>query len=167
MAASTKKCTRCQKRRKVAQTLVVVSGDDVQYSEPKTAKGRRSIALDETTRESLKLWRESQLVERALWVTRTRTRTLSSVARTGRRCIRTSSQTRSGVTSQQRTCRASASTICDTRTRPWRSLPWVRGATTDGRVVPRAFYNGRTGSTASVLARVSTGSWSARTTGRA
>lgn len=56
-----------QGRVSVSQALVVVSGYDVQFSEPKTAKGRRSIALDETTRDSLKQWRESQLVERALW----------------------------------------------------------------------------------------------------
>lgn len=54
-------------RVSVSQTLVVVSGYDVQYSEPKTAKGRRSIALDENTREALKEWRERQSVERALW----------------------------------------------------------------------------------------------------
>jgi integrase len=54
-------------RVSVSQTLVVVSGYDVQYSEPKTAKGRRMIALDSQTTEALKEWRESQLVERALW----------------------------------------------------------------------------------------------------
>ena len=36
-------------RVSVSQTLVVVSSYEVQFSEPKTARGRRLVALDETT----------------------------------------------------------------------------------------------------------------------
>lgn len=54
-------------RVSVSQTLVVVSGYDVQYSEPKTAKGRRMVALDEQTTAALREQRERQLLERALW----------------------------------------------------------------------------------------------------
>ena len=89
-------------RVSVSQTLVVVSGYDVQFSEPKTAKGRRSIALDETTREALKAVEgEAAQSNGRCGVTRTRTQTSCSRARTGRRYIQTCSQTRSGVTSQQ------------------------------------------------------------------
>jgi integrase len=54
-------------RVSISQTLVVVDGYDVQYSEPKTAKGRRNVALDEQTVKALRKQRERQIVERALW----------------------------------------------------------------------------------------------------
>ena len=53
-------------RVSIAQTVVVVGGYEAQLSEPKTAKGRRSVALDPTTVAALREQRERQLVERAL-----------------------------------------------------------------------------------------------------
>lgn len=54
-------------RVSISQTLVVVNGYEVQYSEPKTAKGRRMVALDVQTVKALREQRERQLLERALW----------------------------------------------------------------------------------------------------
>lgn len=53
-------------RVSISQTLVVVGGYEAQYSEPKTARGRRSVALDPNTVEALREHRERQLLERAL-----------------------------------------------------------------------------------------------------
>lgn len=53
-------------RVSISQTLVVVGGYEAQYSEPKTAKGRRSVALDPTTTEALRSHRERQMLERQL-----------------------------------------------------------------------------------------------------
>ena len=52
-------------RVSVSQTLVLVEGE-VLVSEPKTARGRRMIALDATTTGALLAHREQQKVERAL-----------------------------------------------------------------------------------------------------
>jgi integrase len=54
-------------RASIAQTLVVVGGYEVQYSEPKTAKGRRMVALDPQTVGALKVHKDRQLLERSLW----------------------------------------------------------------------------------------------------
>jgi integrase len=53
-------------RLSVVQALTVVGGYDVQFSEPKTARGRRSIALDDETVRVLREQRERQLLDRAL-----------------------------------------------------------------------------------------------------
>ena len=50
----------------VRQALVAV-GHQVVTSEPKTAKGRRSVALDPATVEALKAHRKQQLAERLAW----------------------------------------------------------------------------------------------------
>jgi integrase len=50
----------------VRQTLVAVN-HQVVTSEPKTAKGRRSVALDPATIEALKAHRKGQLAERLAW----------------------------------------------------------------------------------------------------
>lgn len=53
-------------RASVAQTLIVVGGYEVQFSEPKTARGRRMVALDPSTVQALREQRERQMLERAL-----------------------------------------------------------------------------------------------------
>jgi integrase len=50
----------------VRRSLVTV-GHEVVVSEPKTAKGRRSVALDPATVASLKVWRLHQAAERLAW----------------------------------------------------------------------------------------------------
>jgi integrase len=50
----------------VRQSLVTV-GHEVVVSEPKTAKGRRSVALDPATVAGLKTWRKQQAAERLAW----------------------------------------------------------------------------------------------------
>jgi integrase len=50
----------------VRRSLVTV-GHQVVVSEPKTAKGRRSVALDPTTVAALKAWRKVQTAERLAW----------------------------------------------------------------------------------------------------
>lgn len=50
-------------RVSVSQTLVAVSRD-VHFSEPKTARGRRNVALDVTTRDALREHRDPQIRER-------------------------------------------------------------------------------------------------------
>ncbi len=54
-------------RLAVVQTLTVVDYHDVRFSEPKTAKGRRSVALDHRTVAALKGHRKAQLRERLSW----------------------------------------------------------------------------------------------------
>lgn len=53
-------------RVSVSQTLVVVGGYNVQVSEPKTARGRRSVALDRTTVAAIRSHKAAQLVERSV-----------------------------------------------------------------------------------------------------
>ena len=50
----------------VRQTLVL-AGRQVVTSEPKTSRGRRSIALDPRTVAQLRAWRAAQLEERLAW----------------------------------------------------------------------------------------------------
>ena len=50
----------------VRRSLVTV-GHEVVVSEPKTAKGRRSVALDPATVAGLKAWRKHQVAERLAW----------------------------------------------------------------------------------------------------
>jgi integrase len=50
----------------VRRALVTV-GHQVVVSEPKTARGRRSVALDPTTVAALKGWRKGQAAERLAW----------------------------------------------------------------------------------------------------
>jgi integrase len=50
----------------VRRSLVTV-GHEVVVSEPKTAKGRRSVALDPATVAGLKTWRKHQTAERLAW----------------------------------------------------------------------------------------------------
>jgi integrase len=50
----------------VRRSLVTV-GHEVIVSEPKTAKGRRSVALDPTAVAGLKAWRKHQTAERLAW----------------------------------------------------------------------------------------------------
>jgi integrase len=50
----------------VRRSLVTV-GHQVVVSEPKTAKGRRSVALDPATVAALKAWRKRQAAERLAW----------------------------------------------------------------------------------------------------
>ena len=50
----------------VRRSLVTV-GHEVVVSEPKTAKGRRSVALDPATVAGLKAWRKQQTAERLAW----------------------------------------------------------------------------------------------------
>jgi integrase len=53
-------------RVSVVRSLTVVGGYEMHISEPKTAKGRRSVALDDQTVKALKGHRERQMLERAL-----------------------------------------------------------------------------------------------------
>ena len=53
-------------RISVRRSLVTV-GHEVVVSEPKTAKGRRSVALDPATVTGLKAWRKQQATERLAW----------------------------------------------------------------------------------------------------
>jgi integrase len=50
----------------VRQTLVL-AGRQVVVSEPKTSRGRRSIALDPRTVAALKAWKTAQAAERLAW----------------------------------------------------------------------------------------------------
>jgi integrase len=50
----------------VRQTLVL-AGRQVVVSEPKTSRGRRSIALDPRTVAALKAWKTAQIAERLTW----------------------------------------------------------------------------------------------------
>ena len=50
----------------VRQTLVI-AGREVVFSQPKTNRGRRSIAIDPRTVEALRSWRKAQLAERLAW----------------------------------------------------------------------------------------------------
>ena len=50
----------------VRRSLVTV-GHEVVVSEPKTAKGRRSVAIDSTTVAGLRAWRKHQAAERLAW----------------------------------------------------------------------------------------------------
>jgi integrase len=50
----------------VRQTLVL-AGRQVVVSEPKTSRGRRSIALDPRTVAALKAWKTAQIAERLAW----------------------------------------------------------------------------------------------------
>ena len=54
------------RRAAIRQTLVAV-GYEVQVSEPKTKRGRRSVALDTATVKALRDWRRQQLEERMTW----------------------------------------------------------------------------------------------------
>lgn len=53
-------------RVSVVRSLTVVGGYKAEFSEPKTAHGRRMIALDPTTVAALREHRERQMLERAL-----------------------------------------------------------------------------------------------------
>ena len=53
-------------RVSVVRALTVVGGYDVQFSEPKTAHGRRMVALDPSTVSALREHRERQMLERTL-----------------------------------------------------------------------------------------------------
>jgi integrase len=53
-------------RVRVRRSLVTV-GHQVVVSEPKTAKGRRSVALDPATVIAIKAWRKHQTAERLAW----------------------------------------------------------------------------------------------------
>jgi integrase len=53
-------------RVSVRQTLVL-AGRQVVTSEPKTSRGRRSIALDPRTVSALRAWRRAQAAERLAW----------------------------------------------------------------------------------------------------
>ena len=53
-------------RASIAQTVIVVGGYEVQFSEPKTARGSRMVALDPQTVETLREHRERQMLERSL-----------------------------------------------------------------------------------------------------
>lgn len=56
-----------KRRRLSIQRAVVVVGYDVQISEPKTARGRRSVSIDPTTAALLVAYRKLQLEERLAW----------------------------------------------------------------------------------------------------
>jgi integrase len=53
-------------RVSISQTLIVVGGYEVQFSEPKTASGRRMIALDPQTVAALREHKQRQMLERSL-----------------------------------------------------------------------------------------------------
>jgi integrase len=54
-------------RARVAVRQTLVAGRQVATSEPKTSRGRRSIALDPRTVAELRAWRAAQLEERLAW----------------------------------------------------------------------------------------------------
>lgn len=53
-------------RVSVSRSLTIVGGYEMQFSEPKTARGRRSVALDPQTVEALREHRARQMLERSL-----------------------------------------------------------------------------------------------------
>ena len=53
-------------RASITRTLTVVGGYELHFSEPKTAAGRRLVALDPQTVAALEAHREAQLLERSL-----------------------------------------------------------------------------------------------------
>lgn len=53
-------------RVSIVRSLTVVGGYEVHFSEPKTARGRRMIALDPSTIAALREHRERQMLERSL-----------------------------------------------------------------------------------------------------
>lgn len=53
-------------RASIAQTVIVVGGYEVQFSEPKTARGSRMVALDPQTVRVLLEHRQRQMLERSL-----------------------------------------------------------------------------------------------------
>lgn len=53
-------------RVSIVRSLTVVGGYEVQFSEPKTARGRRMVALDPSTVAALREHRERQILERSL-----------------------------------------------------------------------------------------------------
>lgn len=109
-------CDLDQGRVSISQTLVAVEGE-VLVSEPKTARGRRNVALDVTTRDALREHRERQVREREILGGKYIDHDLVFAHEDGTRSTRRRSLMRSSVTREQRRCLASGFTICDTRTR--------------------------------------------------
>jgi HD domain len=89
----------------------------VLVSEPKTAKGRRSLALDPVTVAALRAHRARQGEERLAVGGRCRDSELVFTVRTGPQCIRSGSQTGSASTCRRLGCRGSGCTTCATATR--------------------------------------------------
>jgi hypothetical protein len=58
---------RSRRARVAVRRSLVTVGHEVIVSEPKTAKGRRSVALDPATVAGLKAWRKHQAAERLGW----------------------------------------------------------------------------------------------------
>jgi integrase len=94
----------------------------VQVSEPKTAKGRRSLALDPMTVVALRAHRARQAEEKLAIGGRYRDSELVFTCPDGTPCIRSGSQTGSGSMCGRPGCRGSGCMMCVTATRP---LPWL------------------------------------------
>jgi integrase len=104
----------------VRRSLVTV-GHEVIVSEPKTAKGRRSVALDPGTVAGLKAWRKHQTAERLSWGPAWTDSGLVFTREDGRHCTPGRSPERSPVTCSPLIYRSSVCTTCATLTPPW---PW-------------------------------------------
>ncbi len=107
-------------RLAITRTLIEGKGAP-RFSEPKTKRGRRSVALDARTVGGRGEHRQRQLDERLDGDRRTRTTDSSSAVRTGRRSGHGPSRAPSITTSATPGCRRSGSTTCGTPTRPSRS----------------------------------------------
>ena len=98
----------------------------VQVSEPKTAKGRRSLALDPVTVVALRAHRARQAEEKLAVGGLIAIPSWCSPVWTGPLCIRSGSQTDSGSTFGRLGCRGSGCMMCVTATRRRRWLPASR-----------------------------------------
>ena len=113
-------------RISVVRSLTVVNYRRVEYSEPKTAKGRRSLSLDPTTVDGLKpigkAQREERLAAGPIW----QNTRLVFTPRTARRSIPNASRPGSSSFPAMRACRRSGCTISVTATQPRHSAPASR-----------------------------------------
>ena len=104
----------------------VVADHAVHVSEPKTARSRRSIALDPATVAALRQHQADQAADRAAVGPATRTPGWSSPIRTARRSTPSGSPTGSGSMFAPPGCPRSACTACATATPRRRSPPASR-----------------------------------------
>jgi integrase len=89
----------------------------VQVSEPKTAKGRRSLALDPVTVAALRAHRARQAEEKLALVAAITTLIWCSPLRTGPLCIQSGFQTGSDSVCGRLGCQGSGCMMCGTATR--------------------------------------------------
>ena len=104
---------------------LVPLGGKVEVSEPKTARGRRRIALDPLTIEALKAHAARQADEQSALRGLERDAATSSPPRMASRSIRIASARPSSATCGRPPCPASRCTGCGIPTPPWPSVQGV------------------------------------------